>query len=114
MRFLEGGSKMGDTDGDERSESVRDEGAVTVRGIGLEAQKTRASGAHDVRECLERRLGRRGLQMGAVDPPHLRVAAGTGGGATRGRSAEIPEMQVVDAGALDVGGQGGFGESRSA
>lgn len=106
---------MGDAHRNQRGEGVGDERAVTVRRIGLEAQEAHAPpGADDLGQGVEGSLGRRSIEVLPEDPPHLRVPACTCGRAAGCRGAEVAKVQVVDAGALKVGGESGFREAGAA
>jgi hypothetical protein len=60
----------------------------------------------------ERGLSGRCLEVLAIDPAHLGVSPRPRGGATGRGGAEVPEVQIVDAGTREVGGQGGLGKPR--
>ena len=113
MRIRKHGSKVSDTKVNERGEGLGDERAVAVGGINLEAEETRMAGADDARQRIQRRLGGFRLQMIAVDPPHFSVAPCPGGGAAGRGGTQVAEVQVFDAGGIEVGGEGGLGEPRT-
>ena len=104
---------MHDFDRHELRELRRDDVAVTVLGIRLEAQQAHApASAHDLREIGEGglRVGRRHVRE--KDRAHLRVLSRARGGASIGGRAERAEVQISDTDLFDTRGELRLREAR--